>query len=603
MSLVATIDIISLFAVIVALIVLMHGWNRTLPKNIKLLIVGLLGLSLFQHISNVLEWGILSKALDPFEDFVELLIPILWFLLIYSYLNELTIGDLRKSEMALQESEERLRSIIQNVQAAVVVHGPDTKIIECNKLSQELLGLTEDQMLGKKAIDPLWKLFNEDGSDLPLERYPVNQVITTKNVLKDVILGIYRPNKNDVVNVLVNAVPEFDHDGNISQVIVTFMDITERERAEETLRESEAKFRDLFSLSPLPVVVTDVKTGRLIDVNAKFCELSKYTKEELLGRTPTELGFYSESERKRFITELNLSGTVKGLEFDIKIKDGSVHSALFFARPIQIENKRCILNTIYDLTERKRLEAQSQQIQRLESIATLSGGIAHEFNNALAVVSGHIDLLLMDLPDHGDVRIFGQQTMESIQRLSNLTNQLLAYARGGKYQAKSVNLSDFLRNTLPNIIPQIGFDISIDTDLPRDISSINADTTQLLMVISAVITNASEALEGEGRIRIISGDEEIDDEYAASRPGLTPGWYVGLTIKDDGEGMDEETKSRIFEPFFTTKFQGRGLGMAAVYGIIKNHDGYVYVDSEPGEGTVVRIFLPRVETNIEVLYG
>jgi signal transduction histidine kinase len=181
---------------------------------------------------------------------------------------------------------------------------------------------------------------------------------------------------------------------------------------------------------------------------------------------------------------------------------------------------------------------------------------------------------------------------DASNRMIHLTNQLLAYAEGGKYQAKALTLSDFVRDTLPLIEHTLEPSVYVETDLPYDIMEVEADPTQMQMVLSAIFANSSEAMEDRGRIRISCRNTTITDETAEDFPELKPGPYICMEIQDDGKGMDEETRNRIFEPFFTTKFQGRGLGMAAVYGIVKNHQGWVSVDSESGVGTTVRIYLP-----------
>jgi two-component system cell cycle sensor histidine kinase/response regulator CckA len=180
----------------------------------------------------------------------------------------------------------------------------------------------------------------------------------------------------------------------------------------------------------------------------------------------------------------------------------------------------------------------------------------------------------------------------SALRMADLTSQLLAYAREGKYQTRLVSLSHFVEQTLPALRTGIRDGIRIETDLPLKVSPVEADPTQLQIVLSSLITNAAEAIEGKGGIHIATSNEIIGTEAAESNPVLPPGLYVRLRVEDDGKGMDEQTKARMFEPFFTTKFHGRGLGMAAVYGIVKNHNGWIKVDSELGKGTVVLIYLP-----------
>lgn len=243
---------------------------------------------------------------------------------------------------------------------------------------------------------------------------------------------------------------------------------------------------------------------------------------------------------------------------------------------------------------KRKLEIELQHARKIEALSTLSGGIAHEFNNALMVVAGNIELLQMTDPENEAVTKFAKATNESIYRMSNLTQQLLAYAREGDVRPKEVELSELVKSVLPELKRNIGPNIQIETELMGHLPSINADSNQLRMILSAIFSNAAEAIDSDGRIRVVTSYEEIHEEFTGDRPGLIPGAYVCLAIEDDGKGMDTETRNKIFDPFFTTKFQGRGLGMSAVYGIIKNHRGFIYVTSEVGKGTVVRIFLPPV---------
>jgi len=180
-----------------------------------------------------------------------------------------------------------------------------------------------------------------------------------------------------------------------------------------------------------------------------------------------------------------------------------------------------------------------------------------------------------------------------------LTDQLLAYAQGGKYQPRDLKFDDFVIETLPILQHDLNSTVRVETHFPKDISYIKADYTQMQMVLSAILANSNEAIEDKGLIKITVGSKDFDEDSLKDHPDLKPGPYVSLTIEDDGKGMDEETRNGIFEPFFTTKFHGRGMAMAAVYGIVKNHDGRISVDSELGKGTVVRIYLPAVEVEVE----
>jgi signal transduction histidine kinase len=245
------------------------------------------------------------------------------------------------------------------------------------------------------------------------------------------------------------------------------------------------------------------------------------------------------------------------------------------------------------ITERNNIQARLQEAQKMEAIATLAGGIAHEFNNALCAVIPHIDLLTTKFPDNEEINKHTQPIHTSAQRMAHLTSQLLAYARGGKYRPQQISLNNLVQDTLPFVKHIIKAGIVVQTDLDEDSCFVEADLTQLQMVLLALVVNAAEAIETVGSIRLTTRRQEIDGDFAKGYLDLKPGSYVSLTIEDNGSGMSEETRMRVFEPFFTTKFQGRGLGMAAVYGIVKNHDGLVMVDSELGQGTRVHIYLPE----------
>ncbi len=451
---------------------------------------------------------------------------------------------------------------------------------------EKILGYKQEEVIGKSPFELM----------PPEEASRVAEIFKDSALQRKPIVAIENINlhKNGHRVVLeTSANPIFNEQGGLIGYQGVDRDITRLKRYEKTIEESEKKFRILFEMLPIPISVTEIETGRLVDVNDRFCKTTKFTKKELIGKSTIEVGFYSAQDRGEFLLALSGSDEIKEFEMDFKLKEDAVISALVFAKIIEDQNKRYIITAFYDQTDRKHLDAQQRKIRRLESIATLSGGIAHQFNNALSVVSGHVELLQVGLSDDEKVQTFGQSAMKAINKLADLTKLLQAYARGGKYKVESLNLNDFVRKQLPDILPDKHPGITIDMDLSDDIPNINADASQLQMVMSAVLSNALEALEGCGRIHITTGEKEVDEGFAAVHQGITPGHYVTIAVKDDGKGMDEETREKIFDPFFTTKFQGRGLGMAAVYGIAKNHGGYIYVDSELGNGTAVQMYFPR----------
>jgi signal transduction histidine kinase len=240
-------------------------------------------------------------------------------------------------------------------------------------------------------------------------------------------------------------------------------------------------------------------------------------------------------------------------------------------------------------------ERKIQNIKKIEAIATLAGGIAHEFNNALSGVMLNIDILRLAFPENKQIIKHVDGVKRSAKYMAELTKQLLAYAQGGRYRVKNILFNEFMRGALPAVKHVVSPFVQVDMQIPAGLYAISADLTQLQMVLAAVLANASEAIEDTGRILIYAKNIEINEPCTENECEITPGHYICLTIEDDGAGMDENTCSHIFDPFFTTRFQGRGLGMAAVYGIIKNHGGWVSVDSAAGKGTKVRIFLPETE--------
>ncbi|MDY7034923.1 MAG: PAS domain S-box protein [Thermodesulfobacteriota bacterium] len=376
------------------------------------------------------------------------------------------------------------------------------------------------------------------------------------------------------------------------------LDISRSRYAEEKLRESEERYRGMINAAADGIVIHDEKAV-ILNINPACSKMFGYPDSEIIGKKskvfihPKHLhGFHYYSRQVEETGKAHL-------ETVCLRKDGSsfpveIHGACFTRG-----KRRAYLAIVRDITERKRaeeeksrLEIRLQQRQRMEAISALAGGIAHDFNNALAAITGNIELLKLDFPHDDKITQYTERINASTERMAGLTDQLLAYAEGGKYQPTLISLSNFVKDSLSLILRSIDPVIRVDTDLQDDISTIEGDYNQMQMALSAVITNAIEAIEGPGHIRIMTRDEEIDDEFSKTHPGFRSGSYVCLTVEDDGKGMDDETKTRIFDPFFTTKLYGRGLGMAAVHGILRNHNGCILVDSKQGRGSVVRIYLP-----------
>jgi len=377
-------------------------------------------------------------------------------------------------------------------------------------------------------------------------------------------------------------------------------------KLKETLQGSQRRFREIFSQSPIGIAVYD-QNGLLIEAN-KSCmdifgvldvvHMNAFKLIDAPNAPPELKEKLLKGETVRYETPFDFD-RVNELDLFERNRSGVAYLEIVIT-PMKDETDRyasSYLIQIQDITRRKLAEEEKKelQVQRMESIFTLAGGIAHDFNNILSGITGNIELLKMDLPNIDGIDRYVEAMNNAAQRMVHLTDQLLAYARGGKYWPRTISLTEFVEETLPMIQNKISPAICVRTNLARDIQNVEADRTQMHMVLSAVVINAAEAIEGQGQIIIRTSNKEIDEGVAKYNPGLKPGRYSCLTVQDDGKGMDAETKRKIFEPFFTRKFQGRGLGMAAAYGIVKNHGGWISVESQLGKGTVVRIYLPVVE--------
>ncbi len=370
----------------------------------------------------------------------------------------------------------------------------------------------------------------------------------------------------------------------------------EKER-EKRLEESEEKYR-LIVENQDDIIVKFDHDGRILFASPSYCRTFGFEEEELTGSSFYPLVYREDVEKVRASVEdlkkpphktydESRMMTVKGLRWF----GWSVRAVL--------DDRDQIVEFIAvgrDITEQKRLQNESMQAHKMQAIGTLAGGVAHEFNNALSVITGNLDLMEEDFSDNEQVISYASEMKASAERMRRLTSQLLAYARGGKYQASVLSLNDFIREVIPIIMHSVDTGIELDTSIPEEDIKAEADPAQMQMMLSAVLSNASEAIEGNGHIRVMLSKVRAGESKALSLKDFEPGAYACITVTDDGIGMDEETKSRIFEPFFTTGFQGRGLGMAAALGIAENHGGSVSVDSEPGRGTAVYIYLPAAES-------
>ncbi|MGH9750263.1 MAG: response regulator [Candidatus Polarisedimenticolia bacterium] len=378
----------------------------------------------------------------------------------------------------------------------------------------------------------------------------------------------------------------------------------ERRAERLALQGAERRYVELFEGAPIGIYRT-APDGAIIEVNPALLRILEYPdRADFLRRNAADLYLHQE-DRSRWLREMETRGAVNGFEVQVLKRDGVPIWVRHNARRL-VDATGAIFyeGVLEDVTEKKATEealAQSEerlrQSQRIEAVGRLAGGIAHDFNNLLTVITGHAELLLSRAPAGDRTRKDLDEIRKAGERAATLTRQLLAFSRKQVLQPRVVNLNGVVQDMLKMLRRLIGEDIELATLLPADLGRTKVDPGQLEQVIMNLAVNSRDAMPRGGTLTLETGNAELDAQFARVHPPTVPGRYVVLAVTDTGVGMDKETRARVFEPFFTTKEPGKGtgLGLATVYGIVKQSGGYVWVESEPGRGTVFTIYLPRVD--------
>ena len=498
------------------------------------------------------------------------------------------ITDRKQAEEALREREERWSALTENFDGIIQILETDGRIVFMSKVYPPH---TMDEVIGKLVYDFM------DEASADRARHAL-KIVSEASQAQALEVNVLLPD-GVVVPFEVKYVPQYGAGGEVDKVIALVTDITERKRADEEIR----KFKTISDQAVHGNAIADLQ-GNLLYVNEAFARSHGYCPEELSGQNLSV--FHSEGQMETVcrINELLVdSGNYGPTEVWHAHKNGTEFPMLMSGVLIHDElgQPQYLAATAIDITQHKQAEAdreklqlQLNQAQKMESVGRLAGGVAHDFNNMLNVILGHAEMVLEELPPDSSFRAGLEEIRNAATRSASLTGQLLAFARKQTVAPKVLDLNKTVASILKMLWRLIGEDIDLSWKPAESLGSVRIDPAQVDQMLANLCVNARDAIDGVGKVTIETGRAVFDEEYCASHAGFNPGNYVMLAVSDDGCGMDEETRASVFEPFFTTKEvgAGTGLGLATVYGIVKQNEGFINVYSEPGEGTTFKIYLP-----------
>ena len=379
-------------------------------------------------------------------------------------------------------------------------------------------------------------------------------------------------------------------------------DITDRKRAEEALKKSEEKYSRLFQAAPTGFAVTTLEGARFLDVNEEFERIFGYKRDELIGRSALEIeSLENPDKREQLVNRLKRGELAKDLELSCHTKNGSPLTARYNGQLIDIEGTACLLSAFADITERKRLESQLQQAQKLEAVGRLAGGIAHDFNNMLTVILGQAEMAFSGLTPSNPVYESIKEIQAAAERSAGLTRQLLTFARKQDPAPRVLDLNQAIFERLGMLRRLIGENVALRWKASPGLWAVRMDPSQIDQVLINLAVNARDAIANVGTLTLATANMLREELPSQNGTGPGPKEWVQLTVTDTGAGMNSQTLAHIFEPFFTTKEigKGTGMGLATVYGIVQHNGGWTEVESELGTGTTFRIYLPRTHATAE----
>lgn len=533
-------------------------------------------------------WGIIVHP-DPFSSIQDCQMP---EKPTYEEMEQ-RVCQLEKETEALKLSEKRLRAKMVSADAALNAQ-KDTffmfeissgRSVRWNKAFSQISGYDREELFLMKTPDSFYR-----GADLKKAAHAIEQTI--KDGAATVELSLITKDGRAIPTEYICSLIRDEKDA--PQYIISIgRDITDRKKTEEALRESEERLRAIIEAIADPIVVYNDK-GHPQYLNPAFTQVFGWTMDEVKDKRIPFVPADQEKATSETIAELYRTGLPVKLETRRWAKDGSIRDIVIsaaFIRAPEGKSTGMVVN-LTDITEKTKLEAQLQQARKMEAIGQLAGGVAHDFNNMLSPILGFSELILEGLSPE-DER-YGQMMIikKAAERSRDLVQQLLAFSRKQPLSLQVVDIRKIIDDMKMLLRRSMREDIQLRYVSPPEPCRIKADVRQVEQILINIAMNAQDAMPEGGTLDIEISPCLLDIKYAASHPDILPGPYVMLAISDTGEGMNDKIRGEIFNPFFTTKSKGTGLGLATVYGIVKQHNGHISVYSEPGKGSVFKIFFP-----------
>lgn len=490
-------------------------------------------------------------------------------------------------EKELRESEKRYRQLYQNNPHPIWIYDPETIcFLDVNQAAVDCYGYSYDEFLQMKVTD----LQPVDANNFSFE----HQLVENKGVLRS---GIWRHKKKNGEWIDVEIRTNQLNFNEKPAVVVLAFDVTQRIQAEIELRRSEGKYRS-FVEDDLTGDYISSADGRILFCNPAFLQIFGFASLEQ-AQNFNVLNLYPKAvDREKLLTELKTRKKLEKYEMELRRVDGK--PIYVIANIIGKFNEQGELlemkGYLYDITHHKRMEEQFWQAQKMEAVGRLAGGVAHDFNNLLSVINGYSDLALQRLPENDPLRKDISLILHAGKKAEALTRQLLAFSRRQMMQPRIINLNNLIDDLQKILRRLIGEDIKLVIHKAPRLGLVKADPTQIEQVVMNLAVNSRDAMPQGGVLMIETCNVNFPNGKIQERVTMSPGAYIMLAVSDTGVGIEDTHRDKIFEPFFTTKEKGKGtgLGLATVYGIVKQSGGYIWVYSEPGKGTTFKIYLPRV---------